>query len=113
MRKIIIATALSVASALAFGQTLGQLGQASPGSAQATAGGVNIQGNTNINAAVRSQTAVGAGIGNTAKNTVGAIKGGTNIKGNTKINAVAGNQTAVAAGIGNKAENAVGQIGGN
>jgi hypothetical protein len=73
---------------------------------------VNIQGNTNINAAVGSQTAVGVGMGNTAKNTVGAIKGGTNIKGNTNINAAAGKQTAVAVGMGNKAENAVGQIGG-
>jgi|GEM_PF-2330222 len=110
MKKLVIATLLSAASALAFAQVSGQ---ASPGSAQVTAGGVNIQGNTNINAAVGSQTAVAVGQDNTAKNTVGAIKGGTNIKGNTNINAVAGKQTAVAAGKSNKAENAVGQIGGN
>lgn len=110
MKKLIVATILSAATAVVFAQAGGQ---AAPGSAQVTSGGVNIQGNTNINAAVGSQTAVAVGQGNTAKNTVGAIKGGTNIKGNTNINAVAGKQTAVAVGKGNKAENAVGQIGGN
>lgn len=110
MRKIIVASILSAVSAVAFAQAGVQ---ATPGSAQATSGGVNIQGNTNINAAAGQQTAVAVGEGNVAKNTVGAIKGGTNIKGNTNINAVAGKQTAVAVGKGNKAENAVGQIGGN
>lgn len=110
MKKLVLATILSAATTLAFAQLAGQ---AAPGSAQATAGGVNIQGNTNINAAVGQQTAVAVGQGNTAKNTVGAIKGGTNIKGNTNINAVAGKQTAVAVGKGNKAENVAGQIGGN
>lgn len=109
MKKIIIATILSAASALAFAQAGAQV---APGSAQATSGGVNIQGNTNINAVAGQQTAVAVGEGNEAKNTVGAIKGGTNIKGNTNINAVAGKQTAVAVGKGNKAENTVGQIGG-
>lgn len=110
MRKLIVTTILSAASALAFGQAAGQ---AAPGSVQATSGGVNIQGNTNINAVAGQQTAVAVGKDNTAKNTVGAIKGGTNIKGNTNINAVAGKQTAVAVGKGNKAENTVGQIGGH
>lgn len=94
MRKLILASTLALASALVFAQK------------------TDIQGNTNINAAVGSQTAVAVGKDNTAKNTVGAIKGGTTIKGNTNINAVAGKQTAVAVGKGNKAENTVGQIGG-
>ncbi len=110
MRKIVIATALSVAATLASAQVAGQ---ASPGSIQVNSGGVNIQGNTNINAAAGQQTAVAVGQNNTAKNTVGAIKGGTNIKGNTNINAAAGSQTAVAVGKGNTAKNTVGQIGGN
>jgi hypothetical protein len=97
MKKLIVATILSAVTAVAFSQD---------------SGGVKIKGNTNINAAVGSQTAVAVGQDNTAKNTVGAIKGGTEIKGNTNINAVAGSQTAVAVGKGNKAENAVGQIGG-
>lgn len=102
MRKLLIITALSSLSAFAFAQT-----------SQVTTGGVNIKGNTNINAAAGSQTAVATGEDNVAKNTVGAIKGGTNIQGTTNINAVAGQQTAVATGKGNKAENVVGQIGGN
>lgn len=103
MKKLIVATLLSVAAAVAYGQEAGQ----------AAKGGVKIQGNTNINAVAGKQTAVAVGEGNVAKNTVGAIKGGTHIKGNTNINAVAGQQTAIAVGKGNKAENAVGQIGGN
>ena len=97
MRKIILAGILSAATTFAIAQS---------------AGGVEIKGNTNINAAVGSQTAIAVGKDNEAKNTVGAIKGGTKIQGNTNITAAVGSQTAIAVGKGNKAENAVGQIGG-
>lgn len=74
--------------------------------------GVQIQGNTNINADQKNVTAVAVGEGNTAKNTAGAIKGGTQIQGNTNIKASQKNATAVAVGKGNTAENAAGVIGG-
>ena len=63
MKKLIVATILSAATAVAFAQAGGQ---AAPGSAQVTSGGVNIQGNTNINAVAGQQTAVAVGQGNTA-----------------------------------------------
>ena len=78
MRKSLVAVALMSASAFVFAQVGGQ---ATPGSVQVTGGGVNIQGNTEINANAKDVNAVAVGQGNTAKNAVGAIKGGTNIKG--------------------------------
>ena len=74
--------------------------------------GVQIQGNTNINADQKNVTAVAVGEGNVAKNTAGAIKGGTQIQGNTNIKASQKNATAVAVGKGNKAANEAGVIGG-
>ena len=74
--------------------------------------GVQIQGNTNLNAANQGVAAVAAGEGNDAKNTTGAIKGGTQIQGNTTINAKQTNATAVAVGKNNKAKNEAGVIGG-
>lgn len=109
MRKTLFTIALVATSALAFAQTGVQ---ASPGSVQATSGGVNIQGNTNIKANAENVNAVAVGKGNTAKNSVGSIKGGTNIKGNTNIKANAKNVNAVAVGKGNTATNDVGTIGG-
>lgn len=109
MRKSVLVIALLSASSFAFAQA----GiQATPGSVQATSGGVNIQGNTKINANAQNVNAVAVGQDNTAKNAVGAIKGGTNIKGNTNINANAKNVNAVAVGKGNTATNDVGVIGG-
>ena len=74
--------------------------------------GVQIQGNTNIQAENKNVTAVAVGEGNTAKNTTGAIKGGTQIQGNTNIKASQKNATAVAVGKGNTAANEAGVIGG-
>ena len=74
--------------------------------------GVQIQGNTNINAENKNVTAVAVGEGNTAKNTTGAIKGGTQIQGNTTIKASQKNATAVAVGKNNTAANEAGVIGG-
>ena len=109
MRKSIFVITMMAASTLAFAQTAVQ---ATPGSVQATSGGVNIQGNTNIKANAENVNAVAVGKDNTAKNAVGAIKGGTNIKGNTNIKANAKNVNAVAVGKGNTATNDVGTIGG-
>ena len=74
--------------------------------------GVQIQGNTNINAKNENVAAVAVGEGNTAKNTTGAIKGGTQIQGNTNINASQKNAAAVAVGKNNTAANEAGVIGG-
>lgn len=74
--------------------------------------GVQIQGNTNIQAENKNVTAVAVGQDNTAKNTTGAIKGGTQIQGNTNIKASQKNATAVAVGKGNTAANEAGVIGG-
>ena len=109
MRKTLLTVALLSASAFAFAQAPGGV-QTKQG--QATSGGVNIQGNTEINANAQNVNAVATGEGNTAKNAVGSIKSGTNIKGNTKINANAKNVNAIASGRGNKATNEVGVVGG-
>ena len=74
--------------------------------------GVQIQGNTNIQAANQGVAAVAVGEGNEAKNTTGAIKGGTQIQGNTNIKAKQTGATAVAVGKNNKAANEAGVIGG-
>lgn len=74
--------------------------------------GVQIQGNTNIQAENKNVTAIAVGENNTAKNTTGAIKGGTQIQGNTNIKAKQTNATAVAVGKGNTAANEAGVIGG-
>ncbi|HZX29784.1 MAG TPA: hypothetical protein VFF03_00395 [Rhodocyclaceae bacterium] len=74
--------------------------------------GVQIQGNTNIQAENKNVTAVAVGEGNEAKNTTGAIKGGTQIQGNTNIKASQKNATAVAVGKNNTAANEAGVIGG-
>ena len=110
MRKSLFVIAMMAASTVAFAQAgvQGERGQ----SVQATSGGVNIQGNTNIKANAENVNAVAVGQNNTAKNAVGAIKGGTNIKGNTNIKANAKNVNAVAVGKGNTATNDVGTIGG-
>jgi hypothetical protein len=74
--------------------------------------GVQIQGNTNIQAENKNVAAIAVGENNTAKNTTGAIKGGTQIQGNTTIKAKQTNATAVAVGKGNTAANEAGVIGG-
>ena len=108
--QIIIALASAVISTAAFGQA----SQAGPRGAMSSpnAQGVQIQGNTNINAKNENVAAVAVGEGNTAKNTTGAIKGGTQIQGNTNINASQKNAAAVAVGKNNTAANEAGVIGG-
>ena len=108
--QIIIALASAVISTAAFGQA----SQAGPKGAMSSpnAQGVQIQGNTNINAKNETVAAVAVGEGNTAKTTTGAIKGGTQIQGNTNINAKQKNAAAVAVGKNNTAANEAGVIGG-
>ena len=72
MRKSLLVVALMSASALAFAQAGVQ---ATPGSVQATSGGVNIQGNTKINANAKNVNAIAVGKGNAATNDVGSIGG--------------------------------------
>lgn len=103
MKKAIIFLTLVTAASLSTAQ-----------SSQRTtnSNGVQIQGNTVIEAEQKNVTAVAVGEGNTAKNTAGAIKGGTQIQGNTTIKAKQSNATAVAVGKNNTAVNEVGVIGG-
>ncbi len=115
MKKgLVLGMALAFVSGVAFAQAQGGVkgpGYESKGQ-YSDKGGVQIQGNTKINASAQNTSAVASGKGNTAKNTVGGIKGNTQIQGNTKINASAKNTSAVAKGKGNTAENAVGVVGG-
>ena len=108
MRNSLFVLALMTVSSVALAQA--QAGSA--GYQGAASGGVQIQGNTNINANAQNVGAVASGKGNVAKNAVGAIKAGTQIQGNTNINANAKNVSAVATGKGNTATNDVGSIGG-
>jgi len=103
MRLISLLIASSVIAAPAFAQ------QAQRSS---NPQGVQIQGNTNIQAENKNVAAVAVGEGNTAKNTTGAIKGGTQIQGNTNIKASQKNAVAVAVGKNNTAANEAGVIGG-
>lgn len=74
--------------------------------------GVQIQGETRVNASAQNVQAVSAGDANSAKNAAGAIKGGVQIQGNTRINTSAQNVNSVAVGKKNTAGNDVGSIGG-
>ena len=103
MRLVSVLVAAAIVAAPAFAQ------QAQRSS---NPQGVQIQGNTNIQAENKNVTAVAVGQDNTAKNTTGAIKGGTQIQGNTNIKASQKNATAVAVGKGNTAANEAGVIGG-
>jgi len=102
MKKVILAISMLAVSGVVFA--------AQPGSVQATVGGVNIQGNTNITANAEGTTATASGSA-VARNSIGAIRGGTNIRGNTSITARAKGTTATAKGQ-STAENAIGVIGG-
>lgn len=105
MHKIIFVAAL-VVSSIAYAQdTVSVRRSSSPQ-------GVQIQGDTTVNANAQNTNAVAAGEGNAAKTATGAVKGGTQIQGNTKINAKAKNVNAIAVGKGNAATNEVGAIGG-
>lgn len=73
----------------------------------AVANGVQIQGNTSVNAAGKNINTTAVGQGNTAETAVGAIGGGTQIQGNTTINAAAENVNTTAVGRGNTAKSAI------
>ena len=103
MRLISMMIAAVVVSAPAFAQKTQQTSNPQ---------GVQIQGNTNIQAENKNVSAVAVGEGNEARNTTGAIKGGTQIQGNTNINAKQTNASAVAVGKNNTAANEAGVIGG-
>lgn len=111
--KIKVALAV-LATAVVSSAAFGQASQAGPRGAMSSpnAQGVQIQGNTNINASNQNVAAVSVGEGNEAKNTTGAIKGGTQIQGNTNINAKQQGAAAVAVGRNNTAANQAGVIGG-
>lgn len=92
--------------------TLASLSMAQSTQRTTNPNGVQIQGNTVIEAEQKGATAVAVGEDNTAKNTAGAIKGGTQIQGNTTIKAKQSNATAVSVGKGNTSSNETGVIGG-
>ena len=107
MRMIHLATLVALVCVAA--ESVSQVSQRGNGwSRQA---GVQIQGNTDINAKQDNANATAVGEGNSAKNTAGAIKSGTLIQGNTKISAKQSNANAIAAGSNNNAGNEVGVIG--
>ena len=110
MRLISMMIAAVVVSAPALAQQAQQNPRGSMYSSNAQ--GVQIQGNTNIQAENKNVSAIAVGEGNEAKNTTGAIKGGTQIQGNTNIKAKQTNATAIAVGKGNTAANEAGVIGG-
>jgi hypothetical protein len=105
---------LFVAAAMIAAPAFAQQAQSGPQGGQATSKqGVQIQGNTEINASQKDASAVATGQNNVAKNTAGAIKAGTQIQGNTKIGAKQEGATANVSGKNNKATNEAGTIGGN
>ena len=106
-------TSLLIASAFVAAPAFAQQAQGGNKGVQAAGkSGVQIQGNTTINAAQENASANASGEGNTAKNSAGAIKGNVQIQGNTKINANQKNASANASGKNNAASNEAGVIGG-
>ncbi|MDK9724242.1 MAG: hypothetical protein OEL88_05080 [Sterolibacteriaceae bacterium MAG5] len=106
MKKYLVAAALGFAAA-------GVLAQMTPSVQRSSSPqGVQIQGDTVVNAGAQNTNAVAAGDANTAKNATGAVRGGTQIQGNTRISAQSKNVNSVAVGKGNAATNEVGAIGG-
>ena len=105
MYKIVVAAVLAVSSS-AYAQ--------GPVSVQRSSSpqGVQIQGDTMVNANAQNTNAVAVGENNAARTTTGTVKSGTQIQGNTRINATARNVNSVAVGKGNTATNDVGAIGG-
>lgn len=105
MRMIVIIACLALPS-LAFAQMTPSVQRSS------SPLGVQIQGDTMVNANTQATSAVAAGDGNSAKSATGAVKGGTQIQGNTRLNATSKNVNSMAVGKGNAAANDVGSIGG-
>jgi len=108
MRTIFaLAAAATLIAGSAFAQSAGGVNVQQSSNPE----GVQIQGNTNINANANNVNTTAIGQGNTADTAVGAIRGGTQIQGNTNINANANNVNTTAIGQGNKAKTSVGAIG--
>ncbi len=105
MHKI-IAGLLVVVSSVAMAQGAGSVQRSS------SPRGVQVQGDTVVNASAQNVGAVAVGEGNTAKTATGAMRGGTQIQGTTRINANSQNVNSVAVGKNNAAVNDVGAIGG-
>lgn len=101
--KIVIASLLAAATSAAFAQSVQR--SSSPS-------GVQIQGDTAINASAQNTSSLASGEGNTAKTATGALRAGTQIQGNTRINATSTNVQSTAVGKNNAAVNDVGSIGG-
>ncbi|CAK0781999.1 conserved exported hypothetical protein [Gammaproteobacteria bacterium] len=75
------------------------------------AGGVQIQGNTAINASAENVNTTSSGANSVATTKIGGISGGTQIQGNTTINATAKSVNTTASGSSSKACTEVGNIG--
>lgn len=103
MKNALLFVAIAAASTLSFAQNAQR---------STNPQGVQIQGNTKIEAEQKNTAAIAVGEGNTAANTAGAIKGGVQIQGNTAIKAKQSNVAAVAVGKNNTAKNEAGVIGG-
>jgi len=103
MKKGILVIACALVATVSFAQSVQR---------STNPNGVQIQGNTKIDAEQKNTAAIAVGEGNTAANTAGAIKGGTQIQGNTNIKASQTNAAAVAVGKNNTAKNETGVIGG-
>ena len=116
MRFLLTIAAVAISSIAFVGAAMAQAagGVQSPGSStlySTNPNGVQIQGNTTINASGRNVNTTAIGKGNLAESNVGAIGGGTQIQGNTGINASSDNTNTTAVGEGNKAKATVGGIG--
>ncbi len=106
MKIYLVATALGFAAMGASAQMTPSIQRSS------SPQGVQIQGDTVVNASAQNTNAVAAGDANTAKNATGAVRGGTQIQGKTRISAQSKNVNSLAVGKGNAATNEVGAIGG-
>ncbi len=109
MRKLAV---LAAAAAIAFsGAAFAQMSGGVDHLKSTNPNGVQIQGDTTINANAKNVNTTAIGQGNTAETAVGAIGGGTQIQGNTTINANAHNVNTTAIGQDNVARTTVGGIG--
>jgi len=108
MRTIV---ALAAVAALIAGPAFAQSSGGVRAQQSSNPEGVQIQGNTTINANAENVNTTAIGQGNTADTAIGAIRGGPQIQGNTTINANAKNVNTTAIGQGNTAKTSIGTIG--
>ncbi|MBF0560516.1 MAG: hypothetical protein HQL37_00600 [Alphaproteobacteria bacterium] len=110
MRKI-LSVAVAVAAIALTGTAFAQSAGSVKSMQSSNPNGVQIQGNTNINASGNDINTTAVGSNNVAESNVGAIGGGTQIQGNTNINASAEHVNTTAVGTGNSAKANIGTIG--